>query len=79
MASFETVWQRIVALDGEQFRQKRGRQFRYAISGSSLIPSTRNRQLPRSHFAKALSQLGPSVDTLAQAARSWEITGAAPR
>ena len=45
--------QRIVALEGEEFRQKRGRPFRYAISGSSLIPSTTNRQLPRSHFARA--------------------------
>src|SRR5262249_46266778 len=33
--------------------QKTGRSFRYAIRGGCVVPSTTNRQLPRSHFARA--------------------------
>lgn len=53
MTSFDTVWHRIVTLQGETFYQKRGQPFRYGISGNSVVPSTTNRQLPRSHFARA--------------------------
>jgi hypothetical protein len=56
MASFDTVWHRIVALQGETFHQKRGQAFRYATSGNSVVPSTTNRQLSRSHFARAYEQ-----------------------
>jgi hypothetical protein len=55
MAGFDEVWHRIVALRGETFRQRRGKPFTYAVSGNSLKPSTTNRQLPRSHFARPLS------------------------
>lgn len=50
------VWQRIMALEGEEFTQKNGQPFRYAIRGNSLIPTTTNRQLPRSQFAKAFDR-----------------------
>jgi hypothetical protein len=53
MISFDAVWQRIVTLQGDTFHQKRGQAFRYGISGNSVVPSTTNRQLPRSHFARA--------------------------
>ena len=53
MTDFDTVWHRIVTLEGQAFRQKTGRAFRYGISGSSVVPSTTNRQIPRSHFARA--------------------------
>ena len=56
MTGFDVVWQRIVALQGESFRQKTGRTFRYRISGTSLVPSTTNRLLPRSHFARAFDR-----------------------
>jgi len=56
MASFDEVWQRIVTLRGEIFYQKRGQPFTYAVSGNSLKPSTTNRQLPRSHFARAFAR-----------------------
>jgi hypothetical protein len=56
MAGFDEVWHRIVALRGETFRQRRGKPFTYAVSGNSLKPSTTNRQLPRSHFARAFER-----------------------
>ena len=56
MAGFDEVWQRIVTLRGETFYQKRGKPFTYAVSGNSLKPSTTNRQLPRSHFARAFAR-----------------------
>jgi hypothetical protein len=53
MTSFDTLWHRIVTLQGETFYQKRGQPFRYRVSGNKVVPSTTNRQLPRSHFARA--------------------------
>jgi hypothetical protein len=58
MDEFDDAWQRIVTLSGETFQQKRGRAFTYAVSRNSLKPSTTNRQLPRSHFARAFAR-GP--------------------
>lgn len=58
MAEFDDTWQRIVALSGETFHQRRGKAFTYAVSGNSLKPSTTNRQLPRSHFGRAFAR-GP--------------------
>jgi hypothetical protein len=57
MSGFDDVWQRIVTLRGETFRQKRGKPFTYMVSGDSLTPSTTNRQVPRSHFAEAFARL----------------------
>jgi hypothetical protein len=56
MAEFDDVWRRIVTLSGEIFQQKRGNAFTYTVSGNSLKPSTTNRQLPRSHFARAFAR-----------------------
>lgn len=56
MAGFDEVWQRIVMLRGETFYQKMGKPFTYAVSGNSLKPSTTNRRLPRSHFARAFAR-----------------------
>jgi hypothetical protein len=53
LTDFDLVWQRIVALQGETFRQKTGRSFSYAIRSGCVVPSTTNRQLPRSQFARA--------------------------
>jgi len=62
MTSIETVWSRIETHQGEEFRQVRGKVFSYSIDGTSLIPSTTNRKLPRSEFDKAL-RLVPLLDT----------------
>lgn len=56
MTGFDAVWQRIVALQGEMFRQKTGKPFRYRVSGNSLVPNTMSRMLPRSHFARAFDR-----------------------
>ncbi len=50
----ETVWSRIEKHEGEKFRQIRGREFVYAVSGGGVILSTTNQNIPRSEFAKAL-------------------------
>jgi len=53
MVGFDVVWQRIVTLQGQTFCQKRGKAFRYRVSGNSVVPSTTSRQLARSQFARA--------------------------
>ena len=40
MADIEAVWDRIVALQGEQFHQLRGQAFTYVVVGSATQPST---------------------------------------
>lgn len=53
MSDFDATWQRIVAAENQTFRQVRGREFTYAVVGSSVIPSTTDRVLPRFQFEKA--------------------------
>ncbi|SRR6266702_4983015 len=57
----DLVWQRIVMLQGQTFHQKTGKPFTYAISGSSVVPSTTNRQLARFQFARAYERAPPGV------------------
>lgn len=47
-----TVWSRIESRARELFHQKRGGEFTYAVSGSSLVPDRMNRVLPRSDFER---------------------------
>lgn len=54
MTSIDSVWPRLKAHQGEEFRQMRGKAFSYSVDGATLIPSTTNRKLPRSDFEKAL-------------------------
>jgi hypothetical protein len=56
MVGFDVVWQRIVALQGQAFRQRRGKPFTYVVSGGCVVPSTTNRLLPRSQFARAFER-----------------------
>ena len=55
MTNFETVWSRIVVHQGETFRQIRGGEFTYEVSGNTVIPDRTNRMFPRSHFEEALA------------------------
>lgn len=64
MASMDTVWARIKASQGEAFHQIRGGDFRYKVSGTSVIPDRTNQNIPRSHFAEALD-LVPLSNTVA--------------
>lgn len=64
MANMEQVWARIVAHQGERFRQIRGREFTYRIVGQGAQLSTTNQTLPKSVIAKALSRM-PARSTTA--------------
>ena len=57
MGGFERIWSRIESLEGQEFRQIRGKPFRYAVHGSAVRPDTTNQQIPRSHFEQAASLL----------------------
>lgn len=57
MVSFGSIWKRIEAHQGEKFHQIRGQEFTYKVVSGAVIPSTTNRQLPRSHFAEAANLL----------------------
>jgi len=52
-----TVWNRIIEHQGEDFRQIRGQIFTYSIKGSVLKPSTTDRNIPKSEFVKALDHV----------------------
>lgn len=54
MADFRTVWRRIEAHEGEEFRQKLGKPFSYEVKSGSVRLSTTNRQIPKSAFEEAL-------------------------
>ena len=64
MISIDTVWARIKALEGQTFRQIRGKEFTYSVVGSAVVPEGINQNIPRAHFEKALELL-PLVDTTA--------------
>ncbi len=56
VSDFEMVWRRIVALGGQEFRQKTGRLFAYRVDGNAVTPSTTVRVLPRSQFERAYAR-----------------------
>jgi len=51
------IWDRIVAHEGQEFRQKGGKVFAYTIKGNVLNPSTTNQNVPKSEFEKSLARL----------------------
>lgn len=57
MTSTDTVWARIKAGSGEEFRQIRGKTFTYEVRGSAVIPEGVNQNIPRAHFEAALELL----------------------
>jgi hypothetical protein len=56
MDDFEPIWRKIVEQQGQPFFQKTGRRFTYTVASGAVLPSTTNRQLPRSHFRQALNR-----------------------
>jgi hypothetical protein len=64
MPKIDDVWERIVAHEGETFRQIRGGEFTYAVEGHQLRLSRTNQNVPRSHVEEALA-LVPLEDTVA--------------
>lgn len=57
MQDFESVWQRITALAGQEFRQETGRAFTYQVTPGAVVPSTTNRMLPRGQFKEAFQRM----------------------
>lgn len=55
MTTFNTVWNRIKAHEGETFTQIRGGEFTYEVSGNIIIPDRTNHTFPRSHFEEAFT------------------------
>jgi len=53
----DEMWARIVAHQGQTFRQILGKEFTYSVKGNVLRPSTTNVNIPRSHFEKALERM----------------------
>lgn len=61
--SIDPIWDRIQKNEGKPFTTKTGISFVYDIDGNAVLPRGRNRQLPKSDFAKALELVplyGPS-------------------
>jgi hypothetical protein len=63
MPGTNEVWTRIVAHEGQSFRQVRGQEFRYKVDRSSLTPSTIRQKLAKSEFEKALARV-PLANTV---------------
>ena len=55
MRDIDSVWTRIIACEGETFHQTRGNAFTYRVIGKAIIPDRTPRQLPKSHFERALA------------------------
>ena len=55
--TIDRVWERIVAHEGERFRQILGKEFTYRIAGHGAVLSTTNQTLPKSTFGKALERM----------------------
>lgn len=51
----EVVWSRIRATAGQRFRQIRGGEFTYKVYTAHLSPDRTNQNIPKSHFAEALT------------------------
>jgi len=51
----DSIWRRIIALEGEIFRQKQGQEFTFTVKGEAIVPSTTNWNIPKSSFEKALA------------------------
>lgn len=63
MITFNEVWNRVRALEGETFTQIRGGEFKYELTESALIPDRTNQNLPKKHFEEAFGML-PLDDTV---------------
>lgn len=57
MVPFETIWKRVVALEGETFTQVRGGTFMFTLVGTTLQLDRTNQNLPRSQLEEASKSL----------------------
>jgi len=61
--AFDEVWSRIVRHEGQQFRQIKGGEFTYTISGNTLVPSRIDRNIARSQL-EAAYEFAPLQNTV---------------
>ena len=60
----DSVWKRIVALEGQGFHTISGKPFTYSVDGDAFIPSRTDYRLSKGNLAKALAFVpfaGPGV------------------
>jgi hypothetical protein len=62
-SSFEVVWARIEASQGQTFRQLRGGEFTYEVESGCVAPDRTNRLIPRAHFERAW-EMAPLENTV---------------
>lgn len=82
----ETLWEWIVAHEGDTFTTKKGLPFTYRIKGGELFASRRERSITRSTFEKAYEKLtkrpceitGPKKLNVYGAPYVWAILTAVP-
>lgn len=55
MLDIETVWANVLKYEGEVFRQIRGGEFRYRVSGNFIHPDRTNIQISKSQLHEALA------------------------
>ena len=55
MPWIEDVWSRIRVYEGEKFRQIRGGEFTYAVTGNYLVLDRTNQRLSKSSLEEALT------------------------
>ncbi len=51
-AAFESVWQKVGALEGQLFRSSQGAEFTYRFAKTYVVVSAGNQSIPRTHFEK---------------------------
>ncbi|MEJ8569403.1 hypothetical protein [Elongatibacter sediminis] len=61
MCNIETIWNRILVHEGEQFETISGLPFTYEIAGNIFLPDRANQNIPRSEFEKAIA-VGLPID-----------------
>lgn len=54
---FETIWRRVVALEGETFTQIRGGEFTFKVIGTSLALDRTNQSIERKQLEEAVGLL----------------------
>jgi hypothetical protein len=54
MASFESVWERVKACEGQEFHTKTDLPFAYRVDGTTVIPDRTGYPIHISQFRKAL-------------------------
>ena len=56
--AFESVWQKVAALEGEPFRSSKGVEFTYRFGRTYVVVSAGSQSIPRTFFEKIFQRLG---------------------